>query len=244
MSKQDKDIHQDTADPVPAAPHATAGPIPATPEVSVDTITATPEAADTTTADAANATAKTTAQALKATTQAPRTAGETHKTAAEAPQATTKTKNKAPKATSQVAPDKEESREENASDEPSTLKQVIEEQAIEGEAPFARNFTLTKILGGDILSARPVRRQIWVILLVAFFLVLYIANRYSVQQDYIEIDKLQKELQDAKYKALSTGSQLTEQSRESYVLQRLKNNKDSVLKMPTQPPYIINVPNE
>lgn len=125
-----------------------------------------------------------------------------------------------------------------------TLKEVIQEQATEEDSPQAKNFTLMKILGGDILNTQAIRRQIWVILLIAFFLVLYISNRYSVQQDLIEIDNLQKELQDAKYKALSTGSQLTEQSRESYVLELLKTNKDSTLKMSSQPPYIINVPNE
>lgn len=130
-----------------------------------------------------------------------------------------------------------------ADDTPS-LKEVIQEQATEDESPQAKNFTLMKILGGDILNTQAIRRQIWVILLIAFFLVLYISNRYSVQQNLIEIDKLQKELQDAKYKALSTGSELTEQSRESYVLELLKTNKDSTLKMASQPPYIINVPNE
>ena len=54
----------------------------------------------------------------------------------------------------------------------------------------------------------------------------------------------QKELKDAKYKALSSDSKLTEESRQSNVLEMLKNNKDSTLKMPTQPPYIITVPDK
>ena len=88
------------------------------------------------------------------------------------------------------------------------------------------------------------RNQIGVFLLITLFLIFYIANRYSVQKDLIEIDRLQDELQDTKYKALSSSSQLTEKSRESHVLELLKNNKDSVLKIATQPPYIINVPEE
>ena len=74
------------------------------------------------------------------------------------------------------------------------------------------------------------------------FIILYISNRYSCQQSLIEIDKLQKELQDAKYKAQATGNKLTELSRESNVLDMLKANDDSTLKMPTQPPYLITVP--
>lgn len=48
------------------------------------------------------------------------------------------------------------------------LKQVIAEQAIEGEAPLSSNFSLRKILGGDILTARIIRRQIWLVILVVF----------------------------------------------------------------------------
>ena len=124
------------------------------------------------------------------------------------------------------------------------LKEAIAQQAIEEEAPLSSNFPLRKILGGDILTAHIIRRQIWLLILVVFFIIIYISNRYSIQKDLIEIDQLQKELQDAKYKALSSSSQITEKSRESNVLDMLKNNKDSILHIATQPPYIINVPEE
>lgn len=124
------------------------------------------------------------------------------------------------------------------------LKDVIAQQAIEDEAPLSSNFTLKKILGGDILTAQIIRRQIWLLILIVFFVIIYISNRYSIQKDLLEIDKLQKELQDAKYKALSSSSQITEKSRESNVLDMLKSNKDSILHIATQPPYIINVPEE
>lgn len=123
-----------------------------------------------------------------------------------------------------------------------SLKEAIAKQAIEDEAPLSSSFTLRKILGGDILTAQVIRRQIWLIVLVVFFIIIYISNRYSIQQDMIEIDQLQKELQNAKYQALSSSSQITERSRESNVLKMLQNNKDSVLHIATQPPYIINVP--
>ena len=125
-----------------------------------------------------------------------------------------------------------------------SLKEVIAKQAIEEEASGASSFTLRKILGGDILTAQIIRRQIWLVILIVLFVIIYISNRYNIQNDIIELDKLQKELQDTKYKALSTSSQITEKSRESNVLDMLKNNKDSVLHIATQPPYIINVPEE
>lgn len=123
-----------------------------------------------------------------------------------------------------------------------SLSKAIQEQATEDEAPMSRTFSLRKILGGDILSTSFMRNQVPLLLLISLFILIYIANRYSCQQDIIQIDALQKELKDAKYKALSSDSKLTEESRQSNVLQMLKDNNDSTLKMPTQPPYIITIP--
>ena len=151
----------------------------------------------------------------------------------------------------QEAPKQETPKQETPKEEPqqqeapqASLKEVLAKQAIEEEASGSSSFTLRKILGGDILTAQIIRRQIWLVILIVFFVIIYISNRYNIQNDIIELDKLQKELQDTKYKALSTSSQITEKSRESNVLDMLKNNKDSVLHIATQPPYIINIPEE
>ena len=122
------------------------------------------------------------------------------------------------------------------------IKAAIEEQAREDEQPQSSNFTLRKILGGDILSARFFRNNIWLMITIVIFTIVYISNRYSVQKYLIEIDKLNNELEDAKYRALSSSSQLTEKTRESHILEILKTRKDSVLKMSDRPPYIIDVP--
>ena len=152
---------------------------------------------------------------------------------------------------SQEPPKQETPKQKTPKEEPqqqeapqASLKEVLAKQAIEEEASGSSSFTLRKILGGDILTAQIIRRQIWLVILIVFFVIIYISNRYNIQNDIIELDKLQKELQDTKYKALSTSSQITEKSRESNVLDMLKNNKDSVLHIATQPPYIINVPEE
>lgn len=124
----------------------------------------------------------------------------------------------------------------------SMLTEAIMEQAIEGEIPQSSNFTLRKILGGDFLTAEMLRKQIWLIVLIAAFTLVYVSNRYSCQKDLLEINELKDKLKDAKYKALASSSELTEICRESNVLEMLKNNKDSVLHIASQPPYIINVP--
>ena len=120
----------------------------------------------------------------------------------------------------------------------SRLKKIKDTVSEEEQTP-AGALTLRKILGGDILSTEMVRRQIWIFLLIMVFTVAYVAVRYQCQQDLIKIDRLNRELKDAKYKALSSSSTLTEHCRESKVLELLKQNRDSLLKVSDQPPYIV-----
>ena len=117
--------------------------------------------------------------------------------------------------------------------------QLIKERAKEEDPKLTSTMTLRTILGGDFLTADMVRRQIWLFVLMVIFTILYVAFRYQCQQDMIAIDKLEKEVLDAKYKALSSSSTLTEKCRESHVLEALKQNKDSLLHIADQPPYII-----
>ena len=120
--------------------------------------------------------------------------------------------------------------------------QMIKEKAEEEDPKPNSAMTLRTILGGDFLTAEMVRRQIWLFVLMVIFCIVYVAIRYQCQQDMIAIDKLEKQLLDAKYKALSSSSTLTEKCRESHVLDALKQNRDSLLHVSDQPPYIINVP--
>lgn len=119
--------------------------------------------------------------------------------------------------------------------------QKIKDTAKEEDPKLSSTVNLRTILGGDFLTAEMVRSQIWLIVLVVLFTIIYVAFRYQCQQDMIVIDKMEKELLDAKYKALSSSSTLTEKCRESHVLDALKNNKDSLLHIADQPPYIINI---
>ena len=120
--------------------------------------------------------------------------------------------------------------------------QMIKEKAKEEDPKPTSAMTLRTILGGDFLTAEMVRRQIWLFVLMVIFCIVYVAIRYQCQQDMIAIDKLEKQLLDAKYKALSSSSTLTEKCRESHVLDALKQNKDSLLHISDQPPYIIYIP--
>ena len=120
--------------------------------------------------------------------------------------------------------------------------QKIKDKVKEEDPKLTPSLNLRTILGGDFLTADMVRRQIWLIVLMVMFTIIYVASRYQCQQDLIAIDKLEKELLHAKYKALSSSSTLTEKCRESHVLEALKQNRDTLLHISDQPPYIINIP--
>ena len=120
--------------------------------------------------------------------------------------------------------------------------QKIKEQVKEEDNRPTSSLNLRTILGGDFLTAEMVRKQIWLFVLMVFFTIIYVASRYQCQQDLITIDKMENQLKDAKFKALSSSSTLTEKCRESHVLDILKQNKDSMLHQADQPPFIIQIP--
>ena len=125
------------------------------------------------------------------------------------------------------------------------IKETIEkikQTASEEDPRPSSQLNLRTILGGDLLTTQMVRSQIWLFIMIVAFSLVYVAFRYQCQQDMIKIDKLEEKLRDAKFKALSASSTLTAKSRESHVLDILKQNKDSLLHQAEQPPYIIEVP--
>ena len=132
-------------------------------------------------------------------------------------------------------------KEEVVESKASALEMLKNSVSEEDSKPTAQ-LSLKMILGGDTLNAPFVRRQLWLIVIVVVFVIIYVASRYQCQQDMIKIANMELELKDAKYRALSISSKLTERSRESHVLKLLKENNDSLLKASDQPPYIINVP--
>ena len=117
--------------------------------------------------------------------------------------------------------------------------QQIKEQAKESDDAPTGLLTLRTILGGDILSAAMVRRQVWLLLLIVVFISISVAFRYQCQQDQIMIDKLERQLVDIKYKAMASSSQLTERTRKSRIIEALRQNNDTTLHTTTTPPYII-----
>lgn len=120
----------------------------------------------------------------------------------------------------------------------------IKEFTEEDEIKSSSNTSLSNILGGEFLTAKLVRDQLPLIVLIALFFVVYISNRYTNQAELIEIDNLKKELDDARFNALTRSSELTARSRQSYVEDYLKNGKDSLLQISSNSPYVISLQGE
>ena len=62
----------------------------------------------------------------------------------------------------------------------------------------SKHMSIRSILGGDILANDFFKRQTTLLILIMILTILYIDNRYTSQQELIEIDRLKKELTDIK----------------------------------------------
>lgn len=100
------------------------------------------------------------------------------------------------------------------------------------------HISLRSILGGEILVHSFLRRQVYLLILIVILTILYIDNRYSSQQELIEIDRLKKELTDIKYDALTISSELTEKSRQSRIEEYI-SAEGRQLQTAATPPFLI-----
>ena len=102
----------------------------------------------------------------------------------------------------------------------------------------SKHMSIRSILGGDILANDFLKRQTSLLILIMILTILYIDNRYSSQQELIEIDRLKKELTDIKYDALTRSSELMEKSRQSRIEEYISTD-ESPLETATNRPYLI-----
>ena len=102
----------------------------------------------------------------------------------------------------------------------------------------SKHMSIRSILGGDILANDFFKRQTSLLILIMILTILYIDNRYTSQQELIEIDRLKKELTDIKYDALTRSSELMEKSRQSRIEEYI-STEESHLETATNRPYLI-----
>ena len=115
---------------------------------------------------------------------------------------------------------------------------VIDNKESNKSENTSKKMSIRSILGGDILANDFFKRQTRLLILIMILTVLYIDNRYSSQQELIEIDRLKKELDDVKYDALTRSSELMEKSRQSKIEEYI-STQGSELQTATNRPYLI-----
>ena len=117
-------------------------------------------------------------------------------------------------------------------------KQNTQQAKEEQTATSPKHMSIRSILGGDILANDFFKRQTRLLILIMILTVLYIDNRYSSQQELIEIEKIKKDLVDIKYDALTRSSELMEKSRQSRIEEYI-STEESHLQTATNRPYLI-----
>ena len=117
-------------------------------------------------------------------------------------------------------------------------EQNTNKQKKQKENASPKHMSIRSILGGDILANDFFKRQTSLLILIMILTILYIDNRYTSQQELIEIDRLKKELIDIKYDAVTRSSEIMEKSRQSRIEEYI-STEESHLETATNRPFLI-----
>ena len=117
---------------------------------------------------------------------------------------------------------------------------IKERVALEDKAREERpKITLKDVASGEALGREWLQRQIPFILFLVMIALFYINNRFTYEAQLRDIDRLKKELIDAKYESLTVSEELMQMSRQSYVIDKLRE-QGSNLEVSTEPAVVIN----
>lgn len=94
------------------------------------------------------------------------------------------------------------------------------------------------VFGGSVLTEDFFMRNMRFIILVVVIVIIFISHRYTVLRQMSDIEKLQRELKDAKYESLTISSDLTEAGRLSTIEKRIEQ-EGLDLKNSSEPVYRI-----
>lgn len=108
----------------------------------------------------------------------------------------------------------------------------------ENKRPRKKEGIFARILNGKALRDERVTNNFGLFLLIILYMLLYVGNRYILQQELHMIAKLKREVTTLKYDVLDRQSELSEKGRQSHIEQYIKDN-NSELRIATQPPYVI-----
>lgn len=116
-----------------------------------------------------------------------------------------------------------------------TRRLLLEISEMDEEDGRGLEVTLRSIIGGDVLAGW-LRRNKWFILLLVIYTLIYVSNRYTIQQEMIESNHLSDTLLDRRYKALTQSSTLLERSLRSNIEENLQ---DTAIVTSVESPFVI-----
>ena len=94
------------------------------------------------------------------------------------------------------------------------------------------------VFGGSVFTEDFFLRNMRFILLLVVVVILFISHRYTMLQGMSDVERLQQELKDVKYEALTISSSLTEASRQGEIEKRVEE-AGLDLKVSNEPVYYI-----
>ncbi len=94
------------------------------------------------------------------------------------------------------------------------------------------------VFGGSVLTEDYFLRNMRFILVLVVVVIIFISHRYTMLQGMSDIERLQQELKDVKYEALTISSSLTEASRQGEIERRVEE-AGLDLKVTNEPVYYI-----
>lgn len=83
------------------------------------------------------------------------------------------------------------------------------------------------------------RKQVPLLILILFGLILYVTNGYQAQQEILREAQLGDSLKDWKYRCLTKEGELTRRTRQSQLESQLKAMGDSTLLPTSEPPFLL-----
>ncbi|MBQ9558443.1 MAG: hypothetical protein IJ762_05460 [Bacteroidaceae bacterium] len=113
----------------------------------------------------------------------------------------------------------------------------------EGESEGSEGKGLKDVMQAVQIDGKWFFKQIPLFLLILGGILLLVTNRYQAQQEIIEREQLIKDVEDWKFQSLTRSSELTTQTRQSKIEERLRSLGDSTLSPAKEPPFTIN-PND
>jgi hypothetical protein len=115
----------------------------------------------------------------------------------------------------------------------------VNSSTVEPSENTREHWKFRDVLSGKILMSKFIRRQFVLLIFLCAIAIFYIDNRYTCELQIAKINKLEDELTNVKYEALTTSTMLMQMSKESQVAIMVKE-KGLDLSEPLQPEIEIN----